>query len=313
PQLQTWQSRMLNGGSQFCNAAEINAAIGSSGVSTEGNVWYYDGTRVYAQIAAYTKDATWYTCAGYTNRAYTDWVLTLTNGVSWAVGALNGWRIFPDGALSDYRRTGNANSRLAVVRLAKNSAWAEQGGDASCDVSRETAYIMNAYVAAERIGEPRNPLLETSVVYALGHINQWFVTRTCSFAPFMVGLTLEALMNYHELTKDSRILPAVQTAADGLWDRAWVASGGGFMYDTVSDPTAAPDLNLLIAPAYAWLWQLTGAQKYLDEGDQVFAGGVLGATFWSGKQSSQSYRSSFNYVKWRSSAPGTIPLTGYGY
>jgi hypothetical protein len=36
----------------------------------------------------------------------------------------------------------------------------------------------------------------------------------------------------------------------------------------------APDRNRLIAPAYAWLWQLTGAQHHLDRGDAIFAGGV---------------------------------------
>jgi hypothetical protein len=67
PQLQTWQSRMLSGGTLFCNAAEISAAIGASGVVTEGNVWYYDGEKVFQQIAAYTKDPSWYACAGYVN------------------------------------------------------------------------------------------------------------------------------------------------------------------------------------------------------------------------------------------------------
>jgi hypothetical protein len=119
------------------------------------------------------------------------------------------------------------------------------------------------------------------------------------------------LINYYQLTNDPRIPPAVQTAADGLW-ATWVASGSGFEYDTAGDTSAQPDLNLLIAPAYAWLWQMTGIQTYLDHGDQVFAGGVLYANFWSGKQFSQSYRSSFNYVKWRSAPPKSImPLTAY--
>ena len=92
PQMQLWETRMLSG-NQFCNAGDINAAIGAGGVVTEGNVWYYDGTKVYQQIAAYTKDPSWYTCAGYTNNAYTNWVLATTAGASWPVGALHAWEI----------------------------------------------------------------------------------------------------------------------------------------------------------------------------------------------------------------------------
>jgi hypothetical protein len=305
PQRQAWEAHMVQQGSLFCNQADINAAIGSAGVVTEGNVWYYDGTRVYDQIAAYTGDSSWFTCAGYVNHAYRDWVLAVTAGVYWPVGALNGWRIFPHGLLADYQRTGDLNSREAVLRLARYSAFAGSGGGPTCDVSRETAYIMNAYLAAEDVGEPRNPLLATSVNYALGHIDQWFVSRTCpNLMPFMVGLTMEALINYYEKTGDVRIPPSIRLAAKGLWNSAWVPASSSFYYESVGDQSVGiADLNLLIAPAYAWLWQKTGVGNYLQHGDQVFAGGVLYANFWSGKQFSQNYRWSFDYVKWRSSTP----------
>ena len=307
PQRQTWEAHMVEQGSRFCNQADINAAIGSAGVVTEGNVWYYDGTRVYDQIAAYTGQPSWFACAGYVDQAYRNWVLAVTAGASWPVGALNGWRIFPHGLLTEYRRTGSPNAREALLRLARNSAFSGSGGGASCEVSRETAYIMNAYLAAEDVGEPRNPLLATAVSYALGHVDQWFVTRTCpSLVPFMVGLTLEALINYYEKTGDVRIPTRIRLAADELWKSAWVPTSSSFYYDSSDKSVAAPDLSLLIAPAYAWLWQKTGVGDYLQHGDQVFAGGVLYANFWSGKQFSQNYRWSFDYVKWRSSRPRSL-------
>ena len=62
---------------------------------------------------------------------------------------------------------------------------------------------------------------------------------------------------------------------------------------------AAPDLNLLIAPAFAWMYQQTGDTTYRDRGDQIFAGGVKGAISTDGKQFNQNYMWSFDYVKWR--------------
>jgi hypothetical protein len=121
----------------------------------------------------------------------------------------------------------------------------------------------------------------------------------------MVGLTMEALIGYYEQTGDARIPSQIQLAADGLWSAAWVPASNSFYYESTGDHTAgAPDLNLLIAPAYAWLWQKTGEARYLQRGDQVFAGGVSYANFWSGKQFSQNYRWSFDYVKWRSAKRG---------
>jgi hypothetical protein len=73
-----------------------------------------------------------------------------------------------------------------------------------------------------------------------------------------------------------------------------------------------PELNLSIAPAYAWLWQLTGAPRHLERGDAIFAGGVRRAWIGAGKAFSQSYRWSFDFVKWRSRPAGSLqPPTRY--
>jgi hypothetical protein len=132
--------------------------------------------------------------------------------------------------------------------------------------------------------------------------------------PFMVGLTMEALINYYEKTGDVRIPTQIRLAADGLWSTAWVPASSSFYYESAGDQTVGiADLNLLIAPAYAWLWQKTGAAKYLQSGDQVFAGGVLYANFWSGKQFSQNYRWSFDYVNWRSANPNSLSVGSTGF
>jgi hypothetical protein len=313
PELTNWQARMTYYGARHCNAAAINAAIGSTGVQTEDNVWYYDGTKVYQQIAAYTNDPTWYTCAGYTNTAYRSWVLATTSTLTRSTN-LQGHRVFPHGLADDYRRVGDARSREGVIRLEKYSAWADFGGSPACHIERETAYILNAYLVAEELGEPRHPKFTTAVDNAFHHLDQNLITKTCApVTPFMMGLVMEALIHYYERTGDARVPPAIEAAADSLWDWFWMPAYESFAYRSgyyMDSP--APDLNLLIAPAYAWLWQLTGAPRHLERGDAIFAGGVRRAWLGAGKAFSQNYRSSFDYVKWRSYPPGTFqPPTRY--
>jgi hypothetical protein len=191
-------------------------------------------------------------------------------------------------------------------------------------LSREVAFSMIAYLNAEALGEPRRARLAFLADQALGHIEQWFVMKNSRaptpFAlvpkaagqyylqPFMVGLTMQALIQYWEVTYDARVLPAVRTALDALWERAWVPEGQAFWYQnwvpqaSMSFPAqpGAPDLNLLIAPAFAWLYAQTGDAKYRDRGDQVFVGGVKGAYLAGAKQYNQNYMWSFDYVRWRS-------------
>ena len=118
--------------------------------------------------------------------------------------------------------------------------------------------------------------------------------------PFMVGLVSEALIQYYEETKDSRIPPVIKIAMDGIWDWAWIPADKAFFYESTGDTSSgAPDLNLLIAPAYAWLYRMTGDPVYQERGDLIFEGGVEGAWLDQGKQFSQNYRWSFDFVKWR--------------
>ena len=58
------------------------------------------------------------------------------------------------------------------------------------------------------------------------------------------------------------------------------------------------DLNLLIAPAYAWLFKQTGTVTYRDKANALFAGGTK-AYLGDGKHFNQNYRWSFKYVEWR--------------
>jgi hypothetical protein len=171
---------------------------------------------------------------------------------------------------------------------------------------------------------------------ALGQIDQWFITKSFRsperyatlglpvgvyyIQPFMVGLTMEGLIAYHGVSSDPRVLPAIKICLDWLWANAWVPADQAFWYDNyVTDPKSpfpankgAPDLNLLIAPAYAWYYQMTGDTQYRDKGDAIFAGGSV-AYLAGAKQFNQNYSYGFQYVSRRQLAEGSptvsIPST----
>ncbi|MER3422928.1 MAG: hypothetical protein C4293_06535 [Nitrospiraceae bacterium] len=315
PQLGTWESNMITYGRQACR----KLSPGADTVANQlGNV-YYDAVRVYYQVATYTGDPTWKYCAGLAKALYRDGYVLPING------RVAGWQNFTTGLLMDYQRTGDTKSRDAIVQMAQNASFAEDGTPldftASTGSSREVAYVIMAYLNAEAVGQPRRPRLADMINQALGHMDQWFISKTAPYVrPFMVGITMQALIQAYEATQDSRIPSAIAAALDDLWARTWLPDHQAFMYTDRHAPDGsggtdpAPDLNLIIAPAYAWMYYQTGNTIYRDRGDQVFAGGVTNAQNWLylGKQFDQSYWWSFSYITWRHAAvpgKGVVPST----
>lgn len=274
----------------------------------EGNAWYYDGIRVAYQIADYTGDKSFAEYAKNPLDVYRPYVIDNKAQVG-------GWRVFAQGLRMDYERTGNAQSKAAVLELlnAPYGANANPSSLAGEDLSREVAYAIETMLEAEKLGEKRNPKLAQYVDAALGHLDQWFVSgKFQQCYPFMFGLTAEALIKYYEVTADKRILPALKIGADAVWEKAWRPAGlylnekgvqvtlaAGFYYDPAYPTNPAPDLNLLIVPVFGWIYSQTGDKSYIEKGDQIFTGGVDGAWLDEGKQFNQSYRWSMDYLKWR--------------
>ncbi len=321
PQLALWEAHMLTYGQAAC------AYLAAPHLFQEdlGEV-YYDAERVFYQIADYTGDASWNTCAQRAEAVYRDQYVLSAACWGGGFGCVPGYWNFTHGLTLDFLRTGDDTSRNAVIALSQNAAFAADttplANTESAWRSREVAYAIMSYINAEKVGAAPRARLPALVDQALGHMDQWFGSQSfrcpsiCDPAaaagqyyiqPFMVGLTSEALIMYFEKTGDSRVLPAVRPAMDWLWANAWVAADQAFWYQNwVPDPATSmpaqsggPDLNLLIAPAFAWLYAQTGDTTYRDRGDQVFAGGVLKAFLGSGKQFDQNYAWSFDYVKWR--------------
>jgi hypothetical protein len=321
PELARWEAQMLTYGQRHCALYDDPTLTADQRLGAT----YYDAIRVFYQIADYTGNSAWNGCAAKARAVYRD-AYVISNH-----GGVPGYWNFTTGLRMDWGRTGDALSKSAVVELSRNAAYAADATPLEwtegTGLSREVAYAILGYLNAEAVGEPRRARLGAHVDQALGHIDQWFISKSSRapvpfnehpeaagqyyLQPFMVGLTTQALIHYWEVTGDARVLPAIKTALDAIWERAWVPADEAFWYENwVPNPAnpfpakpGAPDLNLLIAPAFAWVYAQTGDTKYRDRGDQVFAGGVKGAWLDGAKQFNQNYMWSFSYVRWRISRP----------
>jgi len=93
-----------------------------------------------------------------------------------------------------------------VIRLAQNSAFAGSGGAAPCITSRETAYIINAYLARRTWASLRGPASGHGCeLRARTHRPVVRLQDVPGRDAVMVGLTMEALINYYEKTGDVRM------------------------------------------------------------------------------------------------------------
>ena len=274
-----WKDKMLSYGERYCHTGDQ----------------FYDAIRVYYQIAEYTGNAKWERCVETYIRSYRDGYLT-----NHKYGSMGHW-IFPHGLMMHYQRTGDEKSKNAVLGLAQKAAFAYAPLDytAASTSSREVAYNLEAKVLAEELGYKDDKRIKEMADQALGHYDQWFVSKTAPYLqPFMAALTAEALIMWYDKTKDPRVLPALKTGADWMWEHMWVPKQGYFKYMT-GDDTPAADLNLLIAPLYGWLYKMTGDAKYRNMGDTIFEWGITTGYLESPKHFIQNYRWSFNYFVWR--------------
>lgn len=298
PELSRWEAQMRTFGRETCAALKRSGASFDEALAAT----YYDAEWVFYQIADYLNDSSWHECAAAAERIYRDQYVLPNNG------AVPGFWNFSRGLIEDYLRTGDETSKKAALLLSRNGAFArdstrvEETIDST--MSREVAYAMLAYLNAEDGGAESRSRLTLLLEHALGHLEQWFVSRNAPYVrPFMVALTAQALIQYEERYGDPRIQPALTQAADLLWERMWLVDAQAFMYTDRVVPSggqeASPDLNLLIAPLFGWLYHRTGDPRFAERGDEIFAGGVRGAYLTNPKQFNQNYRWSIRYVEWR--------------
>ena len=284
---------MLSLGTKWCKTDTV------LGFGVESQVWFYDGARVYFQIADYTKDAKWENCALWIAKQYRDYTIK-------ANGGQPAYRLFPHGLEMAYRRTGDESFKTAVLLMAKNAPYASSGGGVSTKLIRETAFVLNCYLAAERLGAPRHPQTERAVAQLLGHFSMLFDTNSYELhQTFFDGLAAEALIGWHGMTGDARIAPVIKKMLDWHWNSGW--NGKQLVYNP--DPLGprcdnsckkyTSELIALSMPAFGWYARHTGDKTYRERGDVMWSHMHDTDISYHGKIFSQNYRWTFDYLAWR--------------
>lgn len=325
--LAAWQEHMIeagrHAGDQLRSLQDLDERL---------NAQYYDAQWVFLRIAEFTGESDpWSDYAKAAEKTYKRYLEENNFQVA-------GYRKFPHGLYADWKINGDDQSREYLLRMREQSPFSDPTSQMAEGWyqqrrSREVAYSLQTEVLAARAGagEPRR--MKKFADMALRHIEAWTTGNYINRDPelqfsqsFMGGLTASALIDYYQYTvkqdnPDQRVPAAVRSLADWLWEEMWVGnvdgSGyGAFKYvqppiEGVGAGGPAPDLNMLIAPMYGWLYYQTSEAKYAKRGDKIFAGGVaLAKIEYGGKHFNQNYRSSFDYVMWRAAGNGggEIPL-----
>lgn len=288
-----WEARMIEWG-----------IVHGDMLSTEQTVdWflnhiYYDMPRVMYQIADYVEVAEpWVTYAKQATVFFRDEYVVPN------AGAVPGYQNFTTGLRMDFERTGDAASKAAAILLSQNAMFAADWTDRTYvthhSTNREVAYAILAYINAEALGEPKRPIRAEWVDVSHTYFAQWYDTATWGtwqVSPFMAAITAQALIADWEETQDARCLPALQGLGDWLWAVAYHPPTHAMLYqlnpDNVSEggvsSAGAPDLNMIIAPLYSWLWVQTGDPVQRDRFDALLLG-QANAYLAQGKQFDQNY------------------------
>lgn len=310
-QFSYWHSQLLTKGATYAAYLAAHKDDSAPGQPEFENALilsvYYDGERVYRQAASYTGNNAWLTAAADSRHIYNRWMVA--NG-----HVLPGYWKFTQGPRMAWEANNSDTQAVDIINgLANFGAFSPDTVPLSSmeseALSREVAYTMNCYMDQELVGGAHRDKLEDLLDLILdtdGHIDQWFVTGpVANFAPFMFGLTCEALIRYyHEQAEDARIIPAIALGANWMWDNAW-----SDVYNKFPERLNAPywengsELSLLICPLYWWLYKQTGNVTYKTRGDIIFNTGMENAFFGVSpqhKQYNQIYRWTPDGLLWRS-------------
>jgi hypothetical protein len=312
PGLGTWQKQMIELGNKWCAYRDEQNAQGNFILSWgwTGDAWFYDGGRVYQSIDTYTAAAGrpnhdhWQHCALTILDPYANY-LVATNG------AMAGYSIFTAGMGMNYWRTKAEVMKNGVKAVATLGPGRVSNGQVDAQGVREVAYRSDAWMMNEMLGAPRWPLLQRNIDKLIGMMNMTARGQLGSNHPFLIGIGMDALIHWYELNlaeghPDYRVLPALKEGLDGLWRDYWLPKEKMFVYERYILPPnhslSYGALNNLVSEAYAWYWMETGDTEEGDRGDLLFAHAFDDPEqgyAWSGKQFSQEFEFSFDFVRYR--------------
>lgn len=317
-----WQSDMLSFGNTYATYLANHKDDSYPGDPTYAfdtllNYTYYDGERVYRNIASYTGNNAWLTAAANARYVYRRWLTAYGHVVP------GYWKFTTGLRMAWEANNADATAIASINGLANFGAFSPDTTPLSSmenwTVSRETAYTLINLMDQEAIGGSHRDRLEELLELIIGtdgHFDQWFLGSPPvtlpgdnsgegdDFTPYQVALSAEALIQYwNEYDQDARILSKLILAANWMWDNTWSDVYGQFYYRT-DNPLwdGGSELNLVICPLYWWLYLQTGNLTHKTRGDTAFNQGMPTAFIGNPKQFNQVYRWTPAGLLWRSEA-----------
>ncbi|MCF6352144.1 MAG: T9SS type A sorting domain-containing protein [Cyclobacteriaceae bacterium] len=210
PLFDQWESNMTEWGNHWGVYLQTYDPPTNGGMNEQEGT-YYDGQRVFFQIADYTGQAEpWNAHAQEAERVYRAYLDNRTNNNGTIPWFVQGYRRFSHGIMMDADRTDDPSSVEGVLRMRDNGSYANVLITSYREVwhherrSREIAYMISAHVNAEKFGLPRQEeALAHYVTMAMKHFDEWITetyanTENHRLSPFMVALASEALIEFYE-------------------------------------------------------------------------------------------------------------------
>ncbi len=271
------------------------------GLGDFSRVWYYND-ETFFKVAKYTNDPTWANCGIYIANAMRDQYLLKGPNTVFA------FAYFPWALVAAYRSTQDPSYKEAVVRIADGgTAYWGWLGDAEM---REHAYAFERRLARLALTGETDYNLQ---YFAEGTLATLYGNATGapdrSFnQPFMLGLAMRPLIRWYLISHDERIPVVIKLLLDRFWDEWYDKQAHHYLANPEPEgPRCTSDcqkytgsiLNNLVAPAFAWYWRLTGDDTYRERGDDLFSHEYTDGNPWSGKEWSQSFYWSWDFVAWR--------------
>lgn len=272
------------------NAFDINLVL---------NDVYYDGELVSYRLADFLGSVSTYNT--YADNCYHVYI---TNYAVPSSYQLPGYWCFLEGLIEAYIRRGiaqrltDAQSIMAVdggrYMYPGSPGLNDEGRTIHTrhEISREFAYgILNLRQLRriQNLTTDQTTLLNSRYADSLTIIDDWSgnvggapATQNATyFRPFMGAITAHALINFYEqfasASQKITILAKLTQLANYAYLRCWNSTAFNYTDRDVGvaeDLQPQPDLNMLIAPWFAWLWSVTYDETWRTKARAAFEGGV---------------------------------------
>jgi hypothetical protein len=303
-------------------------------LSSNGEVWFYNN-ETFWRIAEFTGDPSWIRCGEAVAKAMSDKFLTV--GPSPVPG--NGIFYFPWQLVRAYSSSRDARYRKAINVITGTTAsetttevagGLNSRGDMRDLYQREMGFALERWLSKRAITGEENYSLRNLADCAIGilYMNAAGRPERTFNEPWLLNTLVQPLIRYYSIYRDERVPHVIRLFLNKAWNDWWNPGRFQFPYNPepwgercygnncIDNPVQnfrypGARLNAYMAPAYAWMFRLSGDTRYRDRHDTMFSriwepdapelpydGGTSGDPY-NAKEWSQVYYWSFAGVEWR--------------